>query len=137
MIELDDVTKSYGDVTPVRGAALRIEDGDFLAVLGPSGCGKTTLLNLMAGLLRPTSGRVVVEGQSLYDLNDRELAAFRRQRFGYVFQSFNLIPYLTASENVEVSLYLAGVNGEQFVTNPATTIKPGSVLLIFSANSGG
>lgn len=111
MIELRKVTKAFGDVVTFQEQSLEIADNDFIAVVGPSGSGKTTLLNLTAGLLKPTSGEVIINGQSLYGLNAQQLAAFRRQNFGFIFQTFNLIPYLTAHENVEVPLCLAGRNG--------------------------
>lgn len=111
MIELKQVSKVFGTVTAFGEQSLEISVGEFIAVVGPSGSGKTTLLYLTAGLLKPTGGEVVITGQSLYQLNPRQLAAFRRQNFGFVFQTFNLIPYLTARENVEVPLCLAGKNG--------------------------
>jgi putative ABC transport system ATP-binding protein len=100
--------KSYGDVTPLEKVDFRIVSGQFISITGPSGSGKTTLLNVMAGLLTPTDGEVTIDGVSIYELNQRDRIAFRRKNFGFVFQSFNLIPYLTALENVEVTLYLAG-----------------------------
>lgn len=109
MIELRNVTKKYGDMEVVKTANLCVEKGDFLSVLGPSGSGKTTLLNMIAGLLTPTHGEVMVDGVSLYGLSLRERAIFRRKKFGFIFQTFNLIPYLTTVENVEVPLYLAGI----------------------------
>lgn len=110
MIELKDVTKRYGDTDVVKGVSLQIEEGDFLSVLGPSGSGKTTLLNMIAGILTPTRGEVLADGVSLYKLSLRERVVFRRNRFGFIFQTFNLIPYLTAAENVEVSLYLTRIS---------------------------
>ncbi len=108
MIEVKTVTKSYEDITPLQDVNFCINGGDFVSVIGPSGSGKTTLLNIMAGLLTPTKGEIMVDGTSLYDLNQRDRVAFRRKNFGFIFQSFNLISYLTAVENVEVPLYLAG-----------------------------
>ncbi len=108
MIEINTVTKSYGDTTPLKNVQFRIDGGDFVSVVGPSGSGKTTLLNVIAGLLSPTDGGIVVDGVSLYELNRRRRVAFRRNNFGFIFQSFNLISYLTAAENIEVPLYLAG-----------------------------
>lgn len=108
MIEVKSVTKSYDDITPLEDVNFCINGGDFVSVVGPSGSGKTTLLNIMAGLLTPTKGEIMVDGTSLYELNQRDRVAFRRKNFGFIFQSFNLISYLTASENVEVPLYLAG-----------------------------
>jgi len=109
MIEVKGVTKSYGDVTPIEDVDLQIEGGEFASIVGPSGSGKTTLLNLIAGLLTPTQGEVLTDGVSLYELSQRERVAFRRENFGLVFQAFNLIPYFTAMENVQIPLYLAGV----------------------------
>ena len=108
MIEVKGVTKSYGDITPIKDLNLQIEEAEFTSIVGPSGSGKTTLLNLVAGLLTPTHGEVTIDGVSLYELNQRDRVAFRRENFGFVFQTFNLIPYLTAIENIEVPLYLAG-----------------------------
>jgi len=108
MIELKNVSKFYGSVRPISGLDLRIEDGDFIAILGPSGSGKTTLLNTVAGLLTPNEGQVVVDDVSLYEVHQRERVAFRRENFGFVFQAFNLLPYFTVLQNVEVPLYLAG-----------------------------
>ena len=108
MIELRNVSKSYGSVRPIAGLDLRIADGEFVAILGPSGSGKTTLLNVVAGLLTPTEGQVVVDDVFLYDVHQHERVAFRRENFGFVFQVFNLLPYFTVLQNVELPLYLAG-----------------------------
>lgn len=108
MIEVKTVTKSYEDIIPLQDINFCIDGGDFVSVIGPSGSGKTTLLNVMAGLLTPTEGQIIVDGVSLYELNQRSRVAFRRKNFGFIFQSFNLISYLTAVENVEVPLYLSG-----------------------------
>lgn len=109
MIKVKGVTKSYGDITPIKDVNLQIEEGGFISIIGPSGSGKTTLLNVAAGLLTPTQGEVIIDGISLYKLHQRDRVAFRRKNFGFVFQAFNLIPYLTAIENIEVPLYLAGI----------------------------
>jgi putative ABC transport system ATP-binding protein len=109
MIEVKNLTKSYNkDVTPLQDVDLCIDGDDFVSVIGPSGSGKTTLLNVMAGLLTPNDGEVLIDGTSLYKLKHSDQVAFRRRNFGFIFQSFNLIPYLTAIENIEVPLYLAG-----------------------------
>ncbi|UCE35007.1 MAG: ABC transporter ATP-binding protein [Deltaproteobacteria bacterium] len=110
MIELRSVTKSYGRVGALNNVSLQVTSGDFLAIVGPSGSGKTTFLNLVSGLLSPTSGETLVDGVSLGKLGPRERAALRREKFGFVFQTFNLISYLTAIENVEIPLYLAGAH---------------------------
>jgi putative ABC transport system ATP-binding protein len=113
MLRLESVTKLYSrrgsTVTALRPTSAAIEPGEFVAVVGPSGSGKTTLLSILGGMLAPTAGRVWFEGQSLYDLPVAARTALRRQRIGFVFQTFNLVPYLTALENVHVPLYLAGL----------------------------
>ena len=90
------------EVAALQGVSLDIRPGEFLVILGPSGSGKTTLLNLLGGLDAPTAGQVVVDGQDLGGLADRGLTRYRRERVGFVFQFFNLIPTLTAAENIEV-----------------------------------
>jgi putative ABC transport system ATP-binding protein len=109
VIEVKNVTKTYGRIEALNDVSLEVKDGDFISFLGPSGSGKTTFLNLVAGLLTPTSGEIIVDGVSLYKLGPRERTAFRRRKFGFIFQAFNLISYLTAIENVEMPLYLAGM----------------------------
>ncbi|EQD40984.1 ABC transporter, ATP-binding protein, partial [mine drainage metagenome] len=84
----------------VRGVSIKVRAGEFLAVMGPSGCGKSTLLHVLGGLAAPEQGRVLLQGTDLYSLGDRELAAVRRRRIGFIFQFFNLLPSLTAAENV-------------------------------------
>jgi putative ABC transport system ATP-binding protein len=95
-------------VPALHGVDLFIERGEFVAVMGPSGCGKSTLLNLLAGLDRPTAGEVWLDGSRIDRLSETALAKLRRRRLGFVFQFFNLLPTLTASENVELPLLLAG-----------------------------
>jgi putative ABC transport system ATP-binding protein len=97
-----------GPVPALHGVDLFIERGEFVAVMGPSGCGKSTLLNLLAGLDRPTAGEVWLDGSRIDRLSETALAKLRRRRMGFVFQFFNLLPTLTASENVELPLLLAG-----------------------------
>ena len=109
MIEVSHVTKTYGGIEALDDVSLRVQEGDFMSIVGPSGSGKSTFLNLLAGLVTPTGGEVIVNGTSLYKLSLRERTALRREKFGFIFQTFNLIPYLTAIENVEIPLYLAGV----------------------------
>ncbi len=114
MIEIRGVTKSYemGDenVLALDGVNLTIEEGDFLAVTGPSGSGKSTLLFTMGGLLTPTKGAVSVRDTDIYGLHPRERARFRRENVGFIFQTFELLPYLTALENVMLPLSIAGVD---------------------------
>jgi putative ABC transport system ATP-binding protein len=113
LIEAIELTKVYGKgetaVTALDHVNLRIERGEFVAVMGPSGCGKSTLLHLIGGLDRPTSGAVKIDGQSLSNLSDTALAELRRRRMGFVFQFFNLIPVLDAVENAALPLMLDGI----------------------------
>jgi len=117
MIKLEGVTKIYRlgrrEVYGVRDLNLTVEKGEFVVVVGPSGCGKTTMLNLIGGIDTPTSGEVIVNGVRLSKLDDRALTDFRRYKVGFVFQFFNLIPTLTACENVELSLNLRGIKGSK------------------------
>ncbi len=112
IIRLKEVTKDYGQgdviVHALRGVTLNIETGDFMAMAGPSGSGKSTLLNIIGGLDKPTSGEIEVEGRSIVDLSISELSRLRRDRIGFIFQSYNLVPVLTAFENAEYVLMLQG-----------------------------
>jgi len=114
IVELRDGTKHYRqgalEVAALRGLTLSIEQGEFTALCGPSGSGKTTTLNLIGALDRPTSGRVSLEGRDLAPLSRRALSRLRRDRIGFVFQSYNLMPVLTAYENAEIVLSLQGVD---------------------------
>jgi putative ABC transport system ATP-binding protein len=105
-----DVTKLYnsdsGTVRAVDDVSLDINRGEFVALVGPSGSGKTTLLAMLAGLLRPTEGTILIDGRDLTKMSDAERTAFRREKIGFTFQSNNLVPYLTAQENVELMLRL-------------------------------
>ena len=113
MIRLQQVTKVYSlgevEVRALDGVTLTIGPGEFVALVGPSGCGKSTLLNLMAGIDRPTSGEVWLEGERLDRLSDDGLARLRRSKVGIVYQFFNLLPTLTARENVALPLLLDGL----------------------------
>ncbi|MCE5203354.1 MAG: ABC transporter ATP-binding protein [Actinomycetia bacterium] len=94
----------------LRGIDLAMRPGEVVCVMGPSGSGKSTLLNIVGGLDRPTSGAVFVDGVSLDSMDDEQLAVYRRERVGFVFQSFNLIPTMTAQDNVELPLVFAGID---------------------------
>jgi len=110
VLKTTGLRKVYGSgvnaVTALKGAELSVEEGEFIAIVGPSGSGKSTLLHLLAGLDRPTAGSVHIDGKNLYAMTDTQLSIFRRRRIGFVFQFFNLIPVLTARENIELPLIL-------------------------------
>jgi len=114
MLRMENVSKKYRHrgqlVTALDGADLHISKGDFVAVVGPSGSGKSTLLLMLGGMLSPSSGRVLLEGESIYDLKSDQRARLRRKKIGFVFQTFNLVTYLSALENVQIPLYLAGLD---------------------------
>ena len=109
VVDVSEVTRRYANgVTALAGVSVSFDTGSFTAVMGPSGSGKSTLLQCAAGLDRPTSGRVTLAGQDLTSLGERRLTRLRRDRIGFVFQSFNLMPALTAEQNVALPLRLAG-----------------------------
>ncbi len=112
-----DLMKVYragkSEVIALRGLDMAVEDGELVAIQGPSGCGKTSLLNLIGGIDRPTAGRVEVDGRNIVDLSDQELVRYRRTGVGFVFQFFNLVPTLTAQENVELPMRLASTPAAQ------------------------
>ena len=108
MIEARDLVKSFGQTPALRGASLGVRQGEIVAVMGPSGSGKSTLLHCLAGILVPEQGEVWFGGQRLNTLSDERRSALRRDRFGFVFQSGQLVPELTAGENVALPLLLSG-----------------------------
>ena len=112
IVSIEKVTRRYGAgdtaVDALRGVSLDIERGKLTAVMGPSGSGKSTLMHILAGLDRPTEGTVVLDGLDITKLSDKKLTLFRRQKIGFVFQFFNLLPMLTAEENVVLPLDIAG-----------------------------
>jgi putative ABC transport system ATP-binding protein len=112
-----DVWKMYGqgetEVTALKGISLEIMRGEMLAIMGPSGCGKTTFLNCFSGLDEVSRGQVTLEGVDLHSMDDKTKSEYRARRVGFVFQSYNLLPVLTASENVEMPLLIAGVSGRE------------------------
>jgi putative ABC transport system ATP-binding protein len=113
MIALQSVSKHFQhrgkSVAALANVTLDIARGDFVAIIGPSGSGKSTFLHLVGGMLSPTEGKVRIENDSLYDLTSDQRSALRKKKMGFVFQTFNLVPYLTALENVQVPLVLAGL----------------------------
>ena len=114
ILEATNVTKEYQmgseDVHALAGVSVAIEPGEFVAILGTSGSGKSTLLNLFGGLDRPTAGDILFNGKSLAPLSSREMARYRLRSIGMIFQSFNLIPTMTARQNVSLALAFAGMN---------------------------
>lgn len=114
IVAASHVTKTFRrdnfEVEALRDVSLDIASGEFLALMGPSGSGKTTLLNMIAAIDRPSAGELTVMGERVLDLSDRQAARWRNEKIGYVFQTFNLIPVLTAAENVELPLLLTGLS---------------------------
>jgi putative ABC transport system ATP-binding protein len=115
LIEAVNATKVYKigrvDVPALRGVSLKIEKGEFVSIVGPSGSGKSTLFYILGGLTGATSGRVMIDGQDFSALTDAERTKLRRSRIGFVFQKFNLLPTLTAKDNIDVAADIAGQNG--------------------------
>jgi putative ABC transport system ATP-binding protein len=115
MFRLENVIKKYSrrgtEVTALECENLCVDNGEYVAIVGPSGSGKTTLLSLLGGMLSPTNGRVWLDDTSIYDLSAGARSALRSQRMGFVFQTFNLVPYLTALQNVQIPLCLLGRDG--------------------------
>ncbi len=114
MLQLVDATKTYEQgrrvVNAVRGVSLTIEGGEFVTIMGPSGSGKSTLMHLMGALDTPSTGQAVFQGQNLQSMTDTQRSMLRRTRIGFVFQAFNLLPTLTAAENVALPLLLGGMS---------------------------
>lgn len=117
VLRLESVEKTYPHraqgVTALTGVDLKVEKGEFVTITGPSGSGKTTLLLTMGGLIHPTRGKVLVDGVPVYDVPVKERSRLRLGKIGFLFQTFNLIPYLTAEENVSVPLHLTGMDKDR------------------------
>ncbi len=126
-IVVKDLIKVYkagtSEVIALRGLDCNIKEGQVLAIMGPSGCGKTTLLNIIGGLDRPTAGSVKIDGVDLVNLDDPGLVRHRRERVGIVFQFFNLVPTLTARENIELPMRLAGKKGDHMKSRTDELLK--------------
>ncbi|MDE6386270.1 MAG: ABC transporter ATP-binding protein [Lachnospiraceae bacterium] len=109
-IRAKELSKIYGSgenrIIALNKADMEIRSGDFISIMGPSGSGKSTLLHLLSGLDHPTSGSLTYDGKDIYGMSDKELSAFRRQRIGFIFQQFNLLPVLTAQENIAMPMLL-------------------------------
>lgn len=127
VVSLHNVTKTYSrggtEVSVIRDLSFVIPAGTFLAIMGPSGSGKSTLLNVMAGIDRPTSGSVVVAGTRLDELSEGAMARWRARHIGYVFQTYNLIPVLTAAENVELPLALTHLTRRERAEHVKTALR--------------
>jgi putative ABC transport system ATP-binding protein len=126
MIEIKQATKTYHqgmkEIHALRNISLSIAKGEFLSIMGPSGSGKSTLLNLIGGLDQPTSGEIFIDNIPLHGISDDELTLIRRRRIGFIFQFFNLLPILTAAENVGLPLLLEGL--------PFSKVKPQAEALL-------
>ena len=120
-LEVINLKKYYGKneniVKAVDGVSLKIEDGKFTAIIGTSGSGKSTLLHCMAGLDKPTDGTVILDGKNIYDYNDEELSEIRRKKFGFIFQSFNLIPVINVYDNIILPILLDGSKPDEEYIN--------------------
>lgn len=116
-IKAKELSKIYGGgdnkVIALDKADMEIRSGDFISIIGPSGSGKSTLLHLLSGLDHPTSGSLTYDGKDIYGMGDKELSAFRRKRIGFIFQQFNLLPVLTARENIAMPVLLDGKQPDQ------------------------
>ncbi|MEX0805541.1 MAG: ABC transporter ATP-binding protein [Candidatus Binatia bacterium] len=127
LIEIAGLFKSYQrdslEIPVLRNITLNISQGDFLAFMGPSGSGKTTLLNLIAGIDKPTSGKILIAGMDITELSETELAVWRSQNVGFIFQFYNLIPVLTALENVELPLILTPLSKKQRRSHAETALQ--------------
>jgi len=127
VIQTRDLTKEFlrdeFHVVALKDANLEVRKGEFVALMGPSGSGKSTLLHLIAAMDRPTDGEILVLGENLRSLSDRAIARWRNEHIGFVFQSFNLIPVLTAIENVELPLKLTALKKKERMEHAATALK--------------
>lgn len=116
-IDVEGVFKIYKtksvEVVALRGLDLKVRVGEFISIMGPSGCGKSTLLNIVGGLDRPSAGRIVIDGKDISTFESDQLVEFRRKNVGFVFQFFNLVPTLTAKENIELPMRLIGIPSEK------------------------
>ena len=112
LLETADLRKTYRvgkiEIEALRGVDLRIREGELVAIMGPSGCGKSTLMHVLGAMTKPTAGKVFIDGQEISGMSDNELTGIRRDRIGFVFQKFNLLPTLTARGNIEIARYIHG-----------------------------
>jgi putative ABC transport system ATP-binding protein len=121
LLETIDLRKTYTvgkiDVEALRGVSLRIRAGELASIMGPSGCGKSTLMHILGAMTKPTTGKVLIDGDDIGSMNDRGLTAIRRDKVGFVFQKFNLLPTLTARANIEVARHIHGAVGDKEYEN--------------------
>jgi putative ABC transport system ATP-binding protein len=117
ILQTEDLTKNYKigklEVPALRGVSLAVEEGEFVAIMGPSGCGKSTLLHLLGGLLSPSSGKILIDGEDLSQVSDAQRTDIRRRKIGFVFQRFNLFPTLTAEGNLKLAEKIHSGNGSK------------------------
>ena len=110
ILKVENLCKEYGSgdnkVQAIKNMNFTVEKGEFVCIVGASGSGKSTLLHLIGGMDKPTNGKVIVDGENIYSLDDNKLSAFRRRKVGFIFQSYNLIPVLTAEENINITVLL-------------------------------
>lgn len=127
ILRTEDLKKSYKigklDVPALRGISLDVEEGEFVAIMGPSGCGKSTLLHLLGGLLSPTSGSIIIDGEDLAKVSDAQRTDIRRRKIGFVFQRFNLFPTLTAEGNLKLAEKIHLGNGAKSNVNRREILK--------------
>jgi putative ABC transport system ATP-binding protein len=127
LISIRDITKVYNsshiEVHALRGVSLDIQEGEFVSIIGPSGSGKTTLMDILGCLSRPTSGKYRFEGKDIDTLDDDTLAELRNRKFGFVFQTFNLLPRLTAIQNVELPLIYGGISARDRIRRAEEVLK--------------
>jgi putative ABC transport system ATP-binding protein len=113
LVQVENLEKRFGEVRALDRVSFAIDAGEWIAIMGPSGSGKTSLINILGGLDHPTAGRVVVDGQDISNLGERELTRYRSEKVGFVFQQFHLVPYLTAVENVMLAQYFHSITDEK------------------------
>jgi putative ABC transport system ATP-binding protein len=113
LLETIDLRKTYKvgkvDVQALRGVSLRVREGELTAIMGPSGCGKSSLMHILGAMTKPTAGKVLIEGSDIADMDDSDLTRIRREKVGFVFQKFNLLPTLTARANIDVARHIRGL----------------------------
>src|SRR5207237_5187339 len=118
LLETSDVRKTYSvgkiQVEALRGVNLRIREGELVAIMGPSGCGKSTLMHVLGAMTKPSSGQVLIDGHAIAGMNDNQLTRIRREKIGFVFQRFNLLPTLYARGNIEIARYIHGARDDGY-----------------------